>query len=94
MSCFALYIFGSGKESKKYRNHHKKESKNSAPINRDEFNQQFVFEKPVQMFESKCLSISHFFCQKCQMTGIKIKPSQKIEIFVLNVKYLKLRIMK
>ena len=47
MMCFALYIFGSGKESKKYRYHHNKELKNNAPINRDEFNQQFVFEKAV-----------------------------------------------
>ena len=37
--------------------------------------QLLLFEEAVQLFESKCQALSHFYCQCCQMTGMTIKPS-------------------
>src|SRR5688572_10961694 len=40
-------------------------------------NQQIIFDEAVQLFESKCQSLSHFYCQSCQMTAINLSPSSK-----------------
>ena len=39
-------------------------------------NKQQIFEEAVQDFESQCKSLSQFYCQSCQMTGITIKQSR------------------
>ena len=39
--------------------------------------QKLIFDEAVQMFEDKCQSLSHFCCQRCQMTGISIKKSSR-----------------
>ena len=72
MNCFSLA------STKNKRNHHKevtKTFKNDTTDIRPVV--QCTFEEAVQQFESQCQSLSNFYCQCCQMTGISIKPSQR-----------------
>src|SRR5687768_8018982 len=40
-----------------------------------------IFEEAVQEFDLKCQSLSHFCCQSCQMTGITMRPSHKMDFY-------------
>ena len=59
------------------RKHIKKRNGNNLSTSNVQSNQLDIFNSAVEMFESKCQSISHFCCQSCHITGITIKPSKK-----------------
>jgi hypothetical protein len=40
-------------------------------------NQACIFDETAQLFESNCQLLSHFCCEKCQMTGVTMRPSYK-----------------
>ncbi len=73
-----ICCLSSGKTTTSHSSHHKNSlSKNENLLIKPETNQQIIFDKAVELFESRCQAISHFCCQNCQMAGINIKPSQK-----------------
>lgn len=84
-----LLLFSISKDHAKYAtvskvkvsNIRKHEKTNKKTIDHTTFEveqkQQLAFDEVVQMFESKCQSLSHFHCQCCQMTGMTIRPSYK-----------------
>ena len=63
--------------TKKVKSHHKKMVTTvENDITDVQADQKHIFEEAVQDFESKCHSLSQFYCESCKMTGIAIKQSQ------------------
>src|SRR5687767_4733730 len=61
--------------TRNHRKHIKKTSTPDYPTPEVQKSHLLFFDETVQLFESKCQSLTHFCCQKCQMAGLNIKQS-------------------